>query len=287
MIHLVPASDRGFLKAHSLDANGYSWRLARETRLNGATGLMVWREGMYPNFEDGLFAWHLYRYVWALPYAYNKNVLDAGCGSGYGAELLSLVAKNVTAIDYNSDIVAENSGKYASRVNLEFEVMDLTSLKLPVDRFDLIVCFEVYEHIAPSQCDTVLRDLHRTCKRQGKALFSTPNRLVEAPYMKSAALTNPYHINSVAPNEFRASLRRHFTHVQLFGQKPKEKMVKRLLKTLDVLNLRHYVFSYQTKRRLDLVLSGGVPSFLPDMSTIEISKSLVRQSSVLLARCTK
>ena len=33
----------------------------------------------------------------------------------------------------------------------------------------------------------------------------------------------------VSPNEFRGSLRRHFARVQLFGQKPKEGRVKRLL----------------------------------------------------------
>jgi len=248
---------------------------------------MVWREGMYPNWEDGLFAWHLFRYVWALPYAYNKKVLDAGCGSGYGAELLALVAREVIAVDYSPDVIGENRRKYASRTNLKFEVMDLTNLRFPEDFFDLIVCFEVYEHIASPQCDIALGHLCRTCKRQGKVLLSTPNRLVEEPFMKSAALTNPYHINSVSPNELRASLMRHFAQVKLLGQKPKERMVKRLLKTLDIFNLRHYVFSDHTKRRLDLVLSGGVPSFLPDMSKIEISRSLVRQSSVLLACCTK
>ena len=62
-------------------------------------------ERMYPNFGDGNFAFHLFRYLWALRFAYDRIVLDAGCGSGYGADLLAAVARRVVGVDHDAEVM--------------------------------------------------------------------------------------------------------------------------------------------------------------------------------------
>lgn len=240
-------------------------------------------ERIYPNWDDGLFTWHLYRYVWALPHAYGKTVLDVGCGSGYGSHLLSGVAKKVVGVDYDPEAIDYCRRQYGDRPNLQFIVMDATALGFAAETFDLAVSFEVFEHITPELGDAYLSQLRRALRTGGNALISTPNHVIE----KLWGTYHHGHINSVSPAEFRRRLRHHFRVVRLFGQKPVETKLKRFLKMLDLFHLRHRLFPRETRVRLDLLLSGGRPSYRADLSTVEINQKLIHQSSVLLALCVK
>ena len=52
---------------------------------------MIVDERITPDLTNGVFATHVHRYWWAMRYAFNARVLDAGCGTGYGADLLARV----------------------------------------------------------------------------------------------------------------------------------------------------------------------------------------------------
>lgn len=242
-------------------------------------------ERLYPSFEDINYPFHLFRYLWAAPFAYASEVLDAGCGAGYGAEILSLVASRVHGVDYDSQVVARNRLKYSDRSNLSFEVQDLAQLTLPDQSFDLIVSFEVYEHMAPEAGGPFLMQLCRVCRPGGTVLLSTPNRLVEGPFMRSTGQSYRYHINSVSPGEFKSHLRRHFGSVQLLGQRVKAPPVKRVLRALDVMNIRHHLLSFRGKERIEKALTGHRLAAAPSLSAIEIAASSVRQAGITIAVC--
>ncbi len=244
-------------------------------------------ERIYPDLSDGNFAFHLFRYLWAMPFAYDRVVLDAGCGSGYGAELLAGVARSVVGVDYDPDAIASSRAKYAYRTNLMFNVADVANLSFPDETFDLIVSFEVYEHLQVAKSDSFLGHLVRLCRPEGCVLISTPNRLVEAPFMKSAGQSYDYHVNSVSPGEFKVRLQARFKSVQLFGQRVEAPLLKAILRALDFFNLRHHLLSYRAKRRLDSVLSGQAHSPSPNLRDIRIARSLVRQSGIIVALCRK
>jgi SAM-dependent methyltransferase len=234
-----------------------------------------------------MFAFHLYRYLWVLPYALNKTVLDAGCGAGYGADLIATVAAKVIAVDRDADVIRHDRSLYSRRNNLDFAVMDVCRLALASNHFDLVVSFEVFEHLEPESADSYVREMRRLCRPGGSLILSTPNRLVEAPHLRSAGIVYEHHVNSVSPAELKRALSPHFSRVTLYGQRAKERPLKRVMKTLDVLNLRHHWLSLETKTRWDAALSGGVPSYGPDPTQLEISPSLLRQSGTILAVCAK
>jgi hypothetical protein len=56
-------------------------------------------ERIYPSFGHSNFAFYLSRYLWGTQFAYGKVVLDAGCSSGYGSQLLASVAHDVVGAD--------------------------------------------------------------------------------------------------------------------------------------------------------------------------------------------
>jgi SAM-dependent methyltransferase len=244
-------------------------------------------ERIYPNPSDGNFAFHLFRYLWAMPFAYDRIVLDAGCGSGYGAELLAMVARRVVGVDYDPEAVAANRVRYAYRTNLTFREADVADLSLPDESFDVIVSFEVYEHIERAKSERFLGHLARLCRSGGYVLLSTPNRLVETPFMRSAGQSYRYHVNSVSPGEFKVRLTRHFNSVRLFGQRVKAPPLKAALRALDFFNLRHHLLSYGAKRKLDAALSAQARSPSGNLQNIRIARSLVRQSGLIVALCHK
>jgi 2-polyprenyl-3-methyl-5-hydroxy-6-metoxy-1,4-benzoquinol methylase len=129
-------------------------------------------ERLYPDFTNGLFAWHLFRYVWALPYAYGRDVLDLGCGSGYGVALLAGVARSVLGADYDREVVALCAEMYGALRNVRFVAMDAARLALGTGRFGLVTCFEVIEHLPHESCGALSARTFRTSASSGKCLMS-------------------------------------------------------------------------------------------------------------------
>src|SRR3954452_3485544 len=91
---------------------------------------------------------HLVRYAWAASLARQRRVLDAGCGMGYGTDMLDRAgALSAIGVDI-ADEVVEVPASQAEATNLRFVAGDIRELPFEDCSFDLVVCFETIEHIA-------------------------------------------------------------------------------------------------------------------------------------------
>ncbi len=120
-----------------------------------------------------VYTWseHLSRYVFALRYAANKDILDVACGTGYGSALLSSVAANVVGIDVSQEAIlwAKKHNSFYSPVH--FLVKDIDK-SLITGSFDLIVSFETVEHL--SNPGKFLSNIRHCLRSKGKFIFSVP-----------------------------------------------------------------------------------------------------------------
>ena len=89
---------------------------------------------------------HMARYAFAARLARGKRVLDAGCGAGYGSAELAPAALSVIGIDVAPEAVEFARANY-QLPNLEFELGSCTALPHAEGAFDLVVAFEVIEHL--------------------------------------------------------------------------------------------------------------------------------------------
>src|SRR5436305_219675 len=89
---------------------------------------------------------HLARYTFAARLARGKRVLDAGCGAGYGSAELAHAAQSVVGIDCAMEAVGFAREHYRLP-NLQFEQASCTALPHKDSSFDLVVGFEVIEHL--------------------------------------------------------------------------------------------------------------------------------------------
>lgn len=89
---------------------------------------------------------HRERYRYAQKFCRDKKVLDAACGCGYGAYILSQSAKSVLGVDYSKEAV-EFAQKFWSKKNIQYQQFDLNQDLTLLGKFDIIVSLETIEHL--------------------------------------------------------------------------------------------------------------------------------------------
>jgi 2-polyprenyl-3-methyl-5-hydroxy-6-metoxy-1,4-benzoquinol methylase len=180
--------------------------------------------------EHGVVALHLVRYAFAQPFCTGKDVLDAGCGVGYGTSFLAESASHVTGVDIDPESIAYAEQRYAAP-NVAFLVGDLRALGLDAASFDAVVSFEVIEHLREQEA--FVDELARVLRPEGVLVLSTPN----APATNEAP-DNPFHLRELSRDDFEALLRARFEEVELFGQRRRTTKRYDAAKRLDRLGVR-------------------------------------------------
>lgn len=140
---------------------------------------------------------HLGRYQKAVQTAMNLakalgrpiRILDLGCGEIYTMRTLyksfqvkkSDVVQRYIGVDID-DVMLDRVGKqYSSlleQINGKLVVKDITidpKIKVKDGYFDLIIWFEMIEHVKPEFVSPMFEELHRVLNPEGVLLVSTPN----------------------------------------------------------------------------------------------------------------
>ena len=140
---------------------------------------------------------HIARYNFALLYVANKKVLDAACGTGYGVDLMSKIAREVDGCDVDIETVSFAKDKYPNF----FFADDLNNPQWAMD-YDVITSFETIEHLeypetflewASEHCDTFI--------------FSIP---VNMP--------SEFHKHSWTISQIKEMILKYFPKVEFFSQ---------------------------------------------------------------------
>jgi SAM-dependent methyltransferase len=159
-----------------------------------------------------LFNEHMARYAFAARLARGKRALDAGCGAGYGSAELARAAQSVLGVDSAADAI-EFARTHYQAPNLTFEQASCSTLPYGDGSFDLIVAFEVIEHLPDWR--QFLQEARRTLAPNGQFIVSTPNKLYYGE-SRGTQGENPFHVHEFEFAEFRDELRNVFPHVSLF-----------------------------------------------------------------------
>lgn len=144
--------------------------------------------------ENYWFRRHEVVYERLAPRCAGRDVLEAGCGEGYGADLIATVARRVIALDYDEAAVAHVRGRY-SRV--EAMQANLAELPLPDESVDVVVNFQVIEHLWDQP--QFIRECARVLRPAGLLMVSTPNRITFSPGRDTPV--NPFHTRELNADE--------------------------------------------------------------------------------------
>lgn len=157
---------------------------------------------------------HLNRYKWALRYLKAQNdVLDAGCGSGYGDHILINGCRTVFGIDKSSEAIqyarrkAKKLGVHEGRLTYARE--DLANLKKFESiklHFHVVVCIEVIEHLDELEQHAFMEGVRQLIKPEGIMLVTTPE-------IGNSPMTE-HHKHEFTRGQFERFLSEYFSNVK-------------------------------------------------------------------------
>ena len=155
---------------------------------------------------------HTCAYVTASRVAKNKKVLDLGCNTGYGTRILFDSAKQIVGVDVSENAVSSAKNEYG-HLGITFKQIDGKRLPFDDDTFDVIVSFQVIEHIVDHS--KYIGEIQRVLAPNGVVLFTTPNVLLRLdPGMKP---WNEFHVREFSFSELKALLDAYFPKVGICG----------------------------------------------------------------------
>ena len=165
-------------------------------------------ERLIPDLDDSSLNYqvHMMRYEFAATVmAPDSRVVDVGCGTGYGIDYLARRTSGKCVGVDKLESVAYAQARYHVD-NLEYTAADVTRPFMACGQFDLVVSFDVIEHVddIPAYLHTIaglLRDERST------ALISTPWSYRANNFMP---LHNAYHTCELTMGEFYTLLEPHF-----------------------------------------------------------------------------
>jgi len=239
-----------------------------------------------PELND-TYVEHISRYIFAKNYIKDKTVLDTGCGCGYGSYYLAEEgAKKVVGVDISEEAI-EYSKEHYKDEKLEFKVMDCTNLSFPDNSFDVVVSFELIEHIP--EYKRHLSEVQRVLRKEGVFIISTPNKKI---YSDCAEIPqNEFHVKEFYFNEFQELLMDYFDYVEIYNQRYYDEfLIKRQLQELHV-NIRNLTQKLQMIGCLSpeesIQFSEEIKPINLTLNDIRIDKENIENPLFFIAVCGK
>jgi SAM-dependent methyltransferase len=235
----------------------------------------MYSERIVPGIASpGIVAIHLKRYEFASPFVEHADVLDAGCGAGYGCAVLARRAERVVGLDRSDEALSYARANYAAD-NVQFVQGDLLDLPFADGSFDVVCAFETIEHV--EDAEAFLHQIARVLRGDGTLIVSTP-RALSTTYEPR----NPFHRVEFATSDFEALLSRYFETVDLYGQRRLQTRRHRVLQRVDVLGLRRRLPSLRRASRL----LGTPPMADVGLDGLVIERDGIERASELVAVCS-
>lgn len=168
---------------------------------------------------------HYFRWSHVLKNAkVGQTILDYGCGTG---EMLELFYRNkyrpahYVGLDVRDKTIAQNNEKFAQLGFAEFKACDLCKPGLDLgEKFDVITCFEVIEHIGHDNIDAFLSNMLRHADSNTTIYISTPNYDPSVGAAKNHILKRPGGTEEIGEwdhKELEAKLSEYFTIEHKYG----------------------------------------------------------------------
>jgi 2-polyprenyl-3-methyl-5-hydroxy-6-metoxy-1,4-benzoquinol methylase len=145
----------------------------------------------------------------------DQDIIDVGCGKGYGTVFLSKYAKNVVGVDRDDELISYNSNEHSDNDQISFKTMDLLEIdKSDIARYDAVVSMDVIEHFVKEDIPLAVENYSKLIKDDGFAIIGTPNIASRDFASQRRIDTHPFEFTD---KEFEETLKKSFKNVFMFS----------------------------------------------------------------------
>lgn len=152
---------------------------------------------------------------------HGEHVLDAPCGSGYGAKLLAPLRLHYVGLDRSEEAIAYARLHYKEYGLFRCAHLDAPTLRLRLPQtpgYDVILCIEGLEHLSAETQPQVLADFVEALNPGGRLVITSPLHLgdTSGPNPK-----NPHHLHELTRADFEILLLKHFPreHIEIVSMR--------------------------------------------------------------------
>jgi SAM-dependent methyltransferase len=163
----------------------------------------------------------------------DDRILEIGCGIGTVVFELSRQGYNIVGTDISGVAVDYGRAKYR---DVHLEVQPAEKLAFADEAFDVVLSFDLFEHIA--SIDRHVVEVRRVLKPRGYYLFQTPNKYSNAVFetlSHKSLKWRRYHPSLHAPGQIRRRLARHGFETRFVKMNPVNEYTEAKLKRLGLL----------------------------------------------------
>jgi SAM-dependent methyltransferase len=160
-----------------------------------------------------VYLFHVVTYDYVTDLVRGREVLDFGCGSGYGTARIARDCKRIVGIDISTDAVDYARGKFQLD-NLQFTaILPVEQQPLPFadQSFDVVLSFQVIEHVP--DVGRYLSEIGRVLRPGGIFVVATPDR--SSRLLPRQKPWNMFHLHEYSDAELKDALSARFERVTI------------------------------------------------------------------------
>ncbi len=143
-----------------------------------------------------------------------KNILEVGCGDGFGTTVVAHGASHVTALDLSLETLENKTIHPTLENKVEFLSHDIVESPLNKSKFDAAYSLDVIEHISSTDEHKFYENILGSLNKNSLFIVGTPNKS-SAAYQSKRSLK--HHINLKSQKDLKKDLEKYFEYVLMFS----------------------------------------------------------------------
>ncbi len=146
-----------------------------------------------------------------------RNILEVGCGDGFGLPIVADVADKLWAVDWDERLLENIKGRLSHLKNVEYKHIDFNQeTSNDLGNIDAVYAIDVIEHIAPDNEEIFMKNIIQciTNKEEGIMILGTPN-ITASQYASERSAVQ--HCNLKSMKTLRELMGQYFHNVFMFG----------------------------------------------------------------------
>lgn len=156
----------------------------------------------------------LARYKFCAKMLYGKkDILEVGCGDGFGIPIVAQDSRYVLGIDVDGRLIEGNSKRLEKIKNIEFKNINICK-NIPAMKFDGVYSIDVIEHLDKNVEKKFLDNSVRCLKKDGVYIIGTPS-ITSKKYATERSRIQ--HINLKSHKDLRNLVLKYFKNCFIFS----------------------------------------------------------------------